>query len=566
MAVSLVSTWPPLHLYQVSKLGAFWLLADVWGYITYLVFTGPTHVGETIAGFFLGPMHYNIVPYPEAFAMMGQLGAVYIIFEKGLTSKLDDIVKQFPRSIALANLSLTVSMFWIALVFRLKGHSMTESVCASLAFSIPVCGIVEFGWSKKKLSNLIEGDEIFNETISGSTTIGVMIGMVLLSLLNGTIPLLNEQPVGQWWNILQPLLFSLVFLIGCVVLTLCWNFLCCPPLIQLLAIEKKTDETFKLHESVIMVFMICTGVGCGLAAEVVQVPYIVGVFVGGLSFSKIQSARDIWEKNTKNIGPWLYRIFFSCSLGFLMPNSMGNRGEAISAGIEVSVAGILGTLFGVGMVSFGLMFREKQVISKSILAGLIWGQGSEISYIVLLYFYQNGHIALEGFGSLLWALFLASSICPALSHFTTVLSNFEQPRITEVPMDDEYYQGEIEAVETPQYSHSGNVYSYSLETSHSLTGKAQQFRNDTMKYDTTGALSENQSYTNQNGYAIPRDHYMPKQLTPSPTQTQYSNGFAGGVEPVYYSQNPLGSLAQFPLNPIQTQVKRQVPALWAEDP
>ena len=81
--------------------------------------------------------------------------------------------------------------------------------------------------------------------------------------------------------------------------------------------------------------MTAFALGMGVAASIVKVPAIVGIFVAGMCFGGSDACRISWDRNTRNLTHWLSRIFFTCSIGFIMPESMAMT-EAVLDGFEVA--------------------------------------------------------------------------------------------------------------------------------------------------------------------------------------------------------------------------------------
>ena len=61
----------------------------------------------------------------------------------------------------------------------------------------------------------------------------------------------------------------------------------------------------------------------------------------GMCFGGSETCRQSWTRNTCNLTHWLSRIFFTCSIGFILPQSMITK-KAILDGWEVGSAAFFG--------------------------------------------------------------------------------------------------------------------------------------------------------------------------------------------------------------------------------
>lgn len=60
-------------------------------------------------------------------------------------------------------------------------------------------------------------------------------------------------------------------------------------------------------------------IGLAEALNAGQASYMLGAFLGGLQFCELKSMKDVWHSQVKRIQGWLLRLFFSATVGFLIP-------------------------------------------------------------------------------------------------------------------------------------------------------------------------------------------------------------------------------------------------------
>ena len=114
--------------------------------------------------------------------------------------------------------------------------------------------------------------------------------------------------------------------------------------------------------------MTAFALGMGVAASIVKVPAIVGIFVAGMCFGGSEACRSSWDRNTRNLTHWLSRIFFTCSIGFIMPDSMATT-EAVLDGWEVASAAFFGSFIAGALGGLIVLSKEKKAFSNVVMCG-----------------------------------------------------------------------------------------------------------------------------------------------------------------------------------------------------
>jgi Kef-type K+ transport system membrane component KefB len=114
--------------------------------------------------------------------------------------------------------------------------------------------------------------------------------------------------------------------------------------------------------------MTAFALGMGVAASIVKVPAIVGIFVAGMSFGGSEACRLSWDRNTCNLTHWLSRIFFTCSIGFIMPEGMVTM-EAVLDGWEIASAAFFGSFIAGALGGLILLYKEKNPLPNVVMCG-----------------------------------------------------------------------------------------------------------------------------------------------------------------------------------------------------
>jgi Kef-type K+ transport system membrane component KefB len=97
--------------------------------------------------------------------------------------------------------------------------------------------------------------------------------------------------------------------------------------------------------------MCCVLVGFIIFAEELRSVSILGAYCAGVVFSGVSGGRLSWEHNTRNLSPWLLRLFFACTVGFTIPYRMWVWKDDALAGFFVGVMAIIGKILGGSLAS-----------------------------------------------------------------------------------------------------------------------------------------------------------------------------------------------------------------------
>jgi Kef-type K+ transport system membrane component KefB len=139
------------------------------------------------------------------------------------------------------------------------------------------------------------------------------------------------------------------------------------------------------HDVSQVTFMTAFALAFGVLASLVKVPTIVGIFLAGLCFGGSEQCRESWIRNTRNLTHWLSRIFFTCSIGFLMPKTMWSR-SAVLNGWELASAAFFGSFIGGALGSLPVLMKEKSTLSNVVLCGSSMAYSGEVCVCVCVCF------------------------------------------------------------------------------------------------------------------------------------------------------------------------------------
>ena len=261
----------------------------------------PALVGEVLAGALCGPPLGDWVPQPAAVALLGQVGLVLLVVESGLEVQTAMLRTVGMRGLAIAFAGSVCGPLLIGLGLSVAvGLTPTEGLAVGSALSPTSMGVSVILFKQWRILNTPTA-----QTILSAAVLDDIIGLVLLSELHA---LSNPSPAA----FIVPIASAVGFLLGIGGAAL---FLV-PPLLSRVLLPRIPAAHVE-----VCVMLLLFGVVIGLmeALSAGRASYLLGAFLGGLSFSSLPSLKGVWHHQVKRCQTWLLRIFFAATVGFLVP-------------------------------------------------------------------------------------------------------------------------------------------------------------------------------------------------------------------------------------------------------
>ena len=172
------------------------------GFIFERLLACPALVGQIAAGIICGPELLNIVPYPEAFVLLGEIGLVLLVIEAGVDINVTTLKLIGKRGVIIATLG---SIFPIAIGLGIAyalGASTKAAIAAGAAFGPTSLGIA---------MNILRTGKIINtptgQLIVAAAIIDDMIALIILSQLGGLVGNITVA------SVVIPIVSALLFLV-----------------------------------------------------------------------------------------------------------------------------------------------------------------------------------------------------------------------------------------------------------------------------------------------------------------------------------------------------------------
>ena len=264
----------------------------------------PSLVGEIIIGALLGPLFADLVPSYEMLMLLGELGLVMLVVQAGLEIQLS-IFKQIGfRSFCVGLLGSVLPVaigMGISLGFEFNA---TQSFSIGACFCATSVGIAVVILRSGKILTTPLG-----QLILASAAADDVVALVILSEL---YTLANPSSVA--WDFIVPIISAVGFV--SVFGTLAVYAI--PPLITKIEEQYKDTDAEKLQK-VFLCLLTVLSIGLMAAVHYGRSSYLLGAFLGGLSFCSAASVKLAWHRHVKSIMKWLMRLFFAATVGFQIP-------------------------------------------------------------------------------------------------------------------------------------------------------------------------------------------------------------------------------------------------------
>jgi len=319
----------------------------------------PAVLGELLAGVLLGMSVVGLVnPDNEVLHLLAELGVVILLFEIGLETDLQKLLKVGGASAAVAVVGVLLPFALGYGVCRMLGLDNLVAVVAGASLTATSVGI-----TARVLSDLNRLQEPESQIILGAAVIDDVIGLVILAVVTG----LTHGEAVTVLGVLKTTGIAFGFLAG----TLLVGRLIVPPLVRMVSRVELPGTATML--AVILAF------GLAWLASVAGSAMIIGAFAAGLLIRDTPKAHEI-ERGVAQLGHFFVPLFFvsvgaAVDVRVLNPIDPANRATLEIGGLLI-VAAVF-SKFVAGYAPF--WFRgNKKVIGVGMIprgeVGLIFAQ------------------------------------------------------------------------------------------------------------------------------------------------------------------------------------------------
>jgi Kef-type K+ transport system membrane component KefB len=406
-----------MHDTVLLPLAVLLLFAKLGGELFERVLKQPAVLGELLFGALLGPGAVGFIPVEnQALVQIAELGAVLLLFEVGLESDLDELLRVGFAACAVAVLGVVLPFGFGYLVSKALGHATIQSIFVGAALTATSVGITARVFSDLKALHTREA-----KIVLGAAVVDDVIGLIILA---GIAALASTKTVS-WLNLTRISVAAVMFLVGAIVLGLKAT-----PLILRWAMKMQTRAAISCA-AIILCF------AASAAAQSVQLAPIVGAFASGLVLAKAEH-KIHFEDKIKSVGDLLIPLFFGMmgariDLHTLDPRSPAGRGTIV-------IALVLFVVAVVGKVLAGLLAPVGG--ARRLVVGLAMIPRGEVGLIFASVGLATKVIDASLYSAILFVVILTTLVTPPL--LKAILPKSTRPNISPDDFKDELLPNEID--------------------------------------------------------------------------------------------------------------------------
>ncbi|HEY3203532.1 MAG TPA: cation:proton antiporter [Thermoanaerobaculia bacterium] len=298
----------------------------------------PAVLGELLAGVALGPSVLGLVPLSEGIFLLAEIGVVLLLFEVGLETNLDELIRVGAPAMAVALVGMALPFLGGYAMTRALGEEPLTATFVGAALTATSIGITARVLSELGMLASREG-----QIILGAAVADDVLGLVVLAIVSK----IAEKEEMEVVVAARSGLFAVGFLIVAVVAGIALGR-------RLIQIVGKANVRGVLVAASVA-FALCVA----WAAKKAGSAPIVGAFAAGVALARTNRRHDIDAALAPVVdifGP-IFFVFVGTqvNVGLLNPFRVENR-SALLLGLGLTAVGFLGK-FAAGFCAWGRVRR-----------------------------------------------------------------------------------------------------------------------------------------------------------------------------------------------------------------
>ncbi|KAF2094771.1 Sodium/hydrogen exchanger [Rhizodiscina lignyota] len=432
---------------QILVLISFFLALSISEWAANKVFRAGL-IGQMFVGIIYGRPLSNIlhVEWQETFVALGYVGLIVIVFEGGLTARLDLLKQNLFLSLIVAT---TGSAMPIALSFLILyvsyGYGALEAFIVGAALSCTSLGttlvVLKDAAGRVSMTQTKAGTVILSAAV-----IDDVAGLVMASVIQNLGALSGGANINLGWLIGRPIVASFAM---SIVTPLLAKYLLTPAFRHFLE-----PRLFKLGRAFSLMFMACVlcaflAISAYSGSSVLYGAFLAGMLLaylpsppanqvyltattGPCNDSEVSPFTKVFDQFLASVQQYVLQPLFFASIGFAVPFLDMWTGEAIWRGVAFAIVMMLAKLivglyiplwtlsarYGIGSSrkskqDLGPTPFLKRVISPTMLVGLAMVARGEIGLLIIQIGYnQTSYLSTEAFITAIWAIVLNTIVGP----------------------------------------------------------------------------------------------------------------------------------------------------------
>ncbi len=350
-------------------------------------FGQPAVLGELAVGVILGPSVLGLVPMSDAIVELAEIGVALLLFEVGLETNLEDLVRVGAPALAVALAGMLLPFAGGYAVTRALGHSTLTATFVGAALTATSIGITARVLSELKVLATREG-----QIILGAAVADDVLGLVVLAIVSK----IAGGGALEAGVVLKSAGLAIGFLVAAVALGI-------PLGRRLIGIVERASV-----RGVLGAMSVAFALLIAWAAKAAESAPIVGAFAAGMALARTNRRHDI-DTALKPVVDIFAPVFFvyvgtEVDVKLLNPMVAENR-PALFLGLLLTAIGFLGK-FAAGFCAWGGVRRS------FIGAGMV--PRGEVGLIFASVGLATKALSEPVFVSVLVAVFLTTFVAPPL--------------------------------------------------------------------------------------------------------------------------------------------------------
>ncbi len=346
---------------------SFLLFVALGGYLVASRINQSAVIGLILVGLLVGPSVLGLIPYTDFIRSLAHLGAVILLFVIGFEFKLSDIMKPGYFLIALCGVIVPwVFGYFIALEF---GYPFAESLFIGTALTATSVAI-----TANVLQEIDKLQTGAARAIIGAAVIDDVLSLIALAV-TGDLVAGSFSPLVVAGIVAKAVIFLVAAgLFGIYVVS---NFL------------MRVDRTVFAgrYPEFIFIFAMMFAFLYAMIAELVGLSAIVGAFIAGISFERVNLTRSLSIREGAGYLKIIFAAIFFVSLG-IIADFKALTPDVIIFLVVITVVAIVTKLVGCGLPARLIgMCRE-----DALIVGFGMAPRGEVAMIVALIGLEKGFI------------------------------------------------------------------------------------------------------------------------------------------------------------------------------
>ncbi len=352
----------------------------------------PPVIGELLVGIAIGPHALGIVDVPLVeveeglgfvYEVVAELGVVTLLFFVGLETRLEDLLKVGPRSLAVAMLGVAVPFALGTVFMALTGHADTESLFVGAALVATSVGITarvlrDLGVLASREARVILGAAVADD--------------ILALLVLTAVAQMGEAEAVDVGEVMVTAIIAVAFVAFAA-------------LVGTRVVRRYSLHLERLHTAnAPLAFSLALMLGLSAAAGELGLAGIIGAFLAGMMLSESREQLEL-ERRAQPIYEFLVPFFFVLTGAKV---DLGTLGEGGTLGLALAITGlaILGKLAGCSAGGYGLGRRSMAILGVGMVPR------GEIGFVVASVGLAQGSIGNDVFSAVVFMSIATTLVVP----------------------------------------------------------------------------------------------------------------------------------------------------------